>query len=134
MAQILLHEGLRLKPYQDTVGKLTIGVGRNLDDKGISQEEAFHLLENDLIEVEEQLLASLPWVRDLDEIRLRVLMDMGFNLGVGGLLKFKRTLRMIKQGDYAGAAGAMLESKWAKQVGNRAKRLSKMMATGEDYS
>lgn len=130
--QLLFHEGLRLKPYRDTVGKLTIGVGRNLDDKGITQEEALHLLENDIHEVEAKLRQALPWIQDLDEVRYRVLVDMGFNLGVAGLLKFKRTLRFVETGNYASAAGAMLESKWARQVKARASRLASMMATGHD--
>jgi len=63
-------------------------------------------------------------------VRQRVLLDMAFNLGISGLLKFKRTLKAIRAKQYEKAAEMMLDSRWATQVGQRAKRLSKMMATG----
>lgn len=130
--QLRLHEGERLKPYRDTVGKLTIGIGRNLDDCGISAEESAVLLSNDIKRSEAELLRALPWVGKLDEVRQRVLLDMTFNLGLVGLLNFKNTLAAIEAGDYKRAATMMLDSKWAKQVGQRADRLSRMMATGMD--
>lgn len=131
--QILLHEGKRSKPYKDTVGKLTIGVGRNLDDVGLSDDEIQYLLINDLKRVEVGLDKSLPWWRDLDEIRQRVIIDMCFNMGLGGLLGFKNTLTKIKAHDWAAARRGMLQSKWAKQVGARATRLADMILTGKDY-
>jgi len=75
----------------------------------------------------------LPWFTELDEVRQAVLVDMGYNLGIDGLLKFKRTLGSVESGNYANAAIQMLESKWATQVGHRAERLSDMMETGEWY-
>lgn len=129
--QLRLHEGERLKPYRCTAGKLTIGVGRNLDDRGISSEESAMLLANDIGNEERELLRALPWVARLDEVRQRVLLDMSFNLGLVGLLAFKRTLAAIEAGEYQQAATMMLDSKWAKQVGQRAERLSRMMATGK---
>lgn len=126
------HEGLRLKPYRDTVGKLTIGVGRNLDDVGISKEEAAVLLDNDLDRTVAALSVALPWLGSLDEPRQRVLVNMAFNLGVPGLLKFERTLEHVRAGRYADAAGEMLSSKWAGQVGRRAIELSKTMRDGRD--
>ncbi len=131
-AQLLLHEGLRLFPYKDTVGKITIGVGRNLTDKGISKAEAFLLLDNDVVEVVKALHDRLPWFAALDAIRQRVLIDMAFNMGIVGLLKFKRTLASIERGAYDTAATQMLESKWAGQVGRRALRLSAMTRTGTE--
>lgn len=133
VTQIILHEGKRSKPYKDTVGKLTIGVGRNLDDVGLSDDEIEYLLINDLKRVERGLDKSLPWWRDLDEIRQRVIIDMCFNMGLGGLLGFKNTLAKIKAHDWTAASRGMLQSKWAKQVGARALRLSNMMLTGKDY-
>lgn len=130
--QLRLHEGERLKPYRCTAGKLTIGVGRNLEDRGITREEAAYLLANDIAAEERELLRALPWVAKLDEVRQRVLLDMAFNMGVVGLLAFKRTLATIQAGDYQRAAAMMLDSKWAGQVGQRAERLSRMMATGKD--
>lgn len=132
--QIILHEGKRSKPYKDTVGKWTIGVGRNLDDVGLSDDEIQYLLINDLKRVEVGLDSALPWWRELDEIRQRVLIDMCFNLGLRGLLGFKNTLENIRTSNWSAASRGMLQSKWAKQVGMRANRLSDMMLTGEDYS
>jgi lysozyme len=129
--QLRLHEGERLKPYRCTAGKLTIGVGRNLEDRGITAEEAAYLLANDISREERELLRALPWVAKLDEVRQRVLLDMSFNMGLGTLLTFKRTLAAVHAGQYQQAAAMMLESRWAGQVGERAQRLSRMMATGK---
>jgi len=130
--QLRLHEGERLRPYRCTAGKLTIGVGRNLEDRGITAQESAYLLANDIANEERELLRALPWVAKLDEVRQRVLLDMSFNMGIVGLLAFKRTLATIQAGDYRAAASMMLDSKWAGQVGQRAERLSRMMATGKD--
>lgn len=130
--QLRLHEGERLKPYRCTAGKLTIGIGRNLEDRGITAAESAYLLGNDIAAVQQQVLNALPWAAQLDDVRQRVLLDMAFNMGIGGLLSFKNTLATIKAGDYAKAAAMMLDSRWAGQVGQRAERLSRMMATGKD--
>ncbi len=129
--ELTRDEGLRLKPYRDTVGKLTIGIGRNLDDVGISQDEAMHLLDNDIARTTAALDKAIPWWRSLNDVRQRVVVNMAFNLGVAGLLGFKNTLAAMKAGRYADAAEGMLASKWATQVGERAKRLAAMMANGE---
>lgn len=128
--QIRLHEGERLKPYRCTAGKLTIGVGRNLDDRGITREESAMLLDNDIRLLEIELFRALPWASALDDVRQRVLLDMAFNLGLPGLLQFKRTLEAIRTSQYQQAATMMLDSLWARQVGQRAERLARMMATG----
>lgn len=128
--QLIRDEGFSLKPYRDTVGRLTIGIGRNLDDRGISIEEADMLLNNDLLLVETGLNALLPQARELDEARRGVLLNMGFNMGLDGLLKFRRMLRAVEIRDYESAAREMLDSDWALQVGSRADRLSKQMTTG----
>jgi lysozyme len=128
--QIRLHEGERLKPYRCTAGKLTIGVGRNLDDRGITREESAMLLDGDIRLLEIELFRALPWASALDDVRQRVLLDMAFNLGLPGLLQFKRTLEAIRTGQYQQAATMMLDSLWARQVGQRAERLARMMATG----
>ncbi len=129
--QLIRYEGLKLRPYKDTVGKLTIGVGRNLDDVGISEQEAMILLDNDIERARLDLAKALPWVKTLDSVRQDVLINMAFNMGIGGLLTFKNTLASIKAGDYADAANKMLQSKWARQVGLRASELSQMMRTGQ---
>ncbi|MDD2601100.1 MAG: glycoside hydrolase family protein [Kiritimatiellae bacterium] len=130
--QLVRHEGLRLKPYRCTAGKLTIGYGRNLDDCGISQTEAYVLLENDIQNCEKQLLDEIPDIyNQLDEVRKSVLLNMCFNLGINGLLGFKNTLAFVKAGDWERAANNMLVSRWAKQVGRRAIELSELMRKGK---
>ncbi|OPZ42219.1 MAG: Phage lysozyme [Bacteroidetes bacterium ADurb.BinA104] len=131
-AQLVRHEGLRLKPYRCTAGKLTIGIGRNLEDRGISQKEAYAMLERDILDFEQQLLNEIPEVYNkLDEVRQSVLLNMCFNLGIKGLLEFKNTLAFIDAGDWERAANGMLASKWAKQVGRRAIELSELMRKGK---
>lgn len=129
-AALIRDEGERLKPYRCTAGKLTIGVGRNLDDVGITREESRYLLAGDIKRFQDDLFRALPWARALDEARRGVLLNMAFNLGMAGLLGFKNTLELIRTGQYAEAAKAMLASKWAKQVGARADRLARQMETG----
>jgi lysozyme len=129
--QLLRHEGLKLKPYRCPAGKLTIGVGRNLDSNGISQKEAFVLLENDILRCESEILEQIPDIYSgLNETRKTVLLNMCFNLGISGLLGFKNTLAFIGAGDFERAANNMLASKWAKQVGRRAIELSELMRKG----
>lgn len=128
--QLLRDEGLRLKPYKDSVGKLTIGVGRNLDDVGISRDEAIHLLDNDIERASAWLRTNLPWSLNLDEVRHAALVNMAFNLG-GRLEGFVHFLAKMQAGDYAGAATEGRNSLWAKQVGDRAERIMRQIETGE---
>jgi len=124
-------EGLVLKPYRDSVGKLTIGIGRCLDDKGISEEEANCLFKNDVNSTSQELFSTFPWMTELNDVRQNVFLNMAFNMGVQGLAKFKLTLAYVQGGHYEMAAQEMLSSLWAKQVGARAIRLAKEMASGE---
>lgn len=130
VAELIRDEGIRLKPYSDTVGKLTIGVGRNLDANGISRDEAMTLLQHDIDTAANDCRRSFPWWPSLDDTRQRVLLNMCFNMGLPTLLTFRRTLSAVADGDYNKAADGMLASKWAEQVGDRAKRLAAMMRTG----
>ena len=129
--QLIDHEGLELKPYRCTAEKLTIGVGRNIEDRGITEDEARYLLKNDIKIVEDELLEKKPVVAGLDAVRQRVLVDMGFNLGIPTLLKFQNMWAAIEEEDFTSAAEEAMDSKWAKQVGRRAERLCQAMATGE---
>lgn len=129
-AELSRDEGVRLKPYTDTTGHVSIGVGRNLTDVGISREEADHLLANDIARTAADLDRSLPWWESLDEVRQRVIVNMAFNLGVAGLLKWPNWLAAVHDGRYSAAADSMLQTLWARQVGPRATRLSLMMRTG----
>jgi lysozyme len=130
--QLILHEGLKLKPYTDTVGVLTIGVGRNLDHVGVSEAEAHFLLDNDVAKAINELDRKLPWWKDLDDVRQRVLADMMFNLGLPRLLGFEQALTAMRQGRFDDAAYEMQNSKWFHQVGSRGVRLVRMMRTGKD--
>lgn len=129
--QLIIHEGLELKPYQCTADKLTIGVGRNIEDRGITEDEARYLLKNDIKIVEDELLSKKPMVAELDAVRQRVLVDMGFNLGIPTLLKFQNMWLAIEQEDFIQASIEMMDSRWARQVGQRAHRLSEAMRIGE---
>lgn len=131
--QIRMHEGVEYKVYLDTKGISTIGVGRNLEDRGLSADEVDYLLGNDLDICVDELNKSFKWYAGLDDIRKRVLVDMAFNLGMPRLKGFVKMLEEIKKENWSEAAIEMLESRWADQVGNRASRLSEMMETGEDY-
>ncbi|MDX8408920.1 MAG: glycoside hydrolase family protein [Mariprofundales bacterium] len=128
---VMRHEGLRLKPYQDTVGKLTIGVGRNLDDVGISEEEARYLLANDLRQIQHELHKQ-SWFAALNSARQMAITDMAFNLGLPRLLGFSHMITAIETSDYARAASEMLDSRWARQVGSRAEELAEMMRGGSN--
>ena len=129
--QLMQHEGLRLKQYMDSVGKMTIGCGRNLTDVGISQAEAMILLDHD-IDLAIGDCATFPWFVTLDAVRQRVMIDLRFNLGPRRLRSFKRFLRLMAESDYAAAAGALRDSLWYRQVRSRGVRLVRMMATGLD--
>lgn len=128
---ILIHdEGLKLRPYRDSIGKLTIGIGRNLDDVGITATEADFMLGNDIQKVQIDLNRALSWWIILSERRQLVLASMCFNMGISTLLGFKNTLADMKEGRYKEAAEGMRQSKWATQVGDRAERLAVMMEEG----
>lgn len=130
--QLVAHEGERLRPYLDVTGHVSIGVGRNLTDKGISQTESRILLDNDIGDCIRELCATFQWFPDLDGPRQRVLVDMCFNLGIDGLQEFKKFLGYVANQQYASAAREMLNSKWAAQVGARAQRLAALMLSGQD--
>ncbi len=131
-AQLKIDEGLSLTVYRCPAGKLTIGYGRNIEDKGITINEplASAWLDEDIVYFTDKLEKILPWFESLDEPRKCMLINMAFNLGLKNLLEFKNTLRALQLGDYEVAAKEMLQSKWAKQVGERALRLSNIMLTG----
>ena len=130
--QIKRHEGVRSHVYECPEGYLTIGVGRNVDPNGglgLSDDEIDYLLENDLRRCEREL-GRFSWFDDLDMVRQDALINMCFNLGFTRLLKFKNMLAAIAEGKYSLAAVEALDSKWAKQVGSRAKELAYQIETG----
>ncbi len=128
---LIKHEGLKLKPYRCPAGKMTIGVGRNLDDRGVTKEEAMIMLTNDIESILAEMRTKVPGFNSLSQARRDVLASMAFNMGVAGLMGFKNMLAAIHAKDWKLAASCMLASVWAKQVPSRAKELSAMMLTGE---
>lgn len=127
------HEGERLKPYLDTATppRITIGIGRNLTDRGISRAEMDMLFANDLLAARDDLDALAPWHKFIGPVRQAVLLDMIFNMGRGGLSKFKRFLAAMHDSDWPQAAAEMRDSAWWRQVGARAVTLEKMVLTGQ---
>ncbi|WP_230371233.1 glycoside hydrolase family protein [Paludibacterium denitrificans] len=140
IAELRRDEGVRYRPYLDTATppRRTVGVGHNMDAKPLpsgwvfplSDAQVNQLLASDLQAVYSGLDAKLPWWRTLDEVRQRVVANMAFNLGVGGLLGFPNTLAVMRLSNYASAAAHMKASAWYKQVGQRAVRLCQAMETG----
>ena len=132
--QLIRDEGVVRHAYTDSLGFTTIGCGRLIDMRrggGLSPDEIDYLLDNDIKEKTAQVLAALPWASKLNEPRFAVLVNMAFQMGIGGLLRFHRTLGSIEDGQYFEAAVEMLESTWAKQTPERANRLATQMKTGE---
>jgi len=150
--KLIEHEGMVLTVYQDTLGIDTIGIGRNLKDRGISPEElaymdipnmaivytegiseadARYLAMNDIKIVENELSQVHKCVDNLDAVRQLILMDMAFNMGVPRLCKFKKMWNAIHEGNFDAASLEMMDSRWARQVGSRARKLSDAMKSGE---
>jgi lysozyme len=123
-----------LHAYQDSLGYWTIGVGRLIDKRkggGISPAESDFLLHNDVDAVTTSLKEYLPWFAALDTVRQAVLVNMGFNLGIVGLLTFHNSLSLMEKGDWNGAAAEILKSRWAAEVGERADRLAEQLRSGQ---
>lgn len=132
-ASLIDHEGRKAKPYRDTVGKLTIGVGRNLDDVGLRAEEIDFMLTNDITAAWMAVTTTWPWVQNLSDVRQRVLTEMVFQMGVGGVGAFKHALQAMAIGNFEKAADEMLDSKWAlTDSPGRAHLLAAMMRTDAD--
>lgn len=131
LEQLERQEGVRLKPYRDSVGKLTIGCGRNLDDVGISAEEADYLLANDVATARDDLARVFPWFRTLDSVRQAALVNLRFNLGFTKLMTFEKALTAMSRKQYGLASDEFFDSRWAKQVGRRAVELCAQIRTGK---
>ena len=122
-------EGVRNFPYEDSVGKLTIGVGRNLDDVGLSDEEVEHLLHNDAARAISDARCFAFW-DSLSDIRQFVIADLCFNLGITRFRGFVKTIAALDAGDYETAANEMEDSRWYRQTGRRARKLVRIMRSG----
>lgn len=132
--QLIRHEGLRLFPYQCPAGFLTIGVGRNLEGKGITKAEALFLLKNDIADAREDVdfLLNRFGIEKyrLNEPRLDALANVAFNIGRHRLSGFKRMFGAAKRGDFVNMAVELLDSKYARDVGGRAVELADQLAHG----
>jgi len=124
------HEGRSLKPYLCTADKLTIGYGRNLDDIGISEDEALYLLQNDIDACYSELNV-FHWFQELDQVRQEALVSMRFNLGLPRFLNFKKMIARLMAKEYSQAAEEIINSLYARQVGDRANELAYMIERGE---
>ena len=120
-------EGVELKAYQDTEGIWTIGIGRNLQDVGVSMDEAEYMLANDIDVAVGELQRTFDWFEGLSDARQRVCINMCFNLGLTRLLGFKKFLAAMAVGDWETAGVEMLDSKWSRQVGARSTRLKDLL-------
>ena len=132
--QLIRDEGSVSHAYKDSLGYWTIGVGRLIDSRkggGLSPDEIEYLLDNDIKAKTREVLLALPWMPRLSEPRQAVLIGMAFQMGIGGLLKFKRMLNRIKDGQYVEAAEEMVKSRWAMHTPKRAYRMAQQMETGE---
>lgn len=129
-AQLKQDEGFSATPYRDSVGVWTIGYGTNITK--ITENEALLLLHSRLIDAADDLTKFFPWVTDLDDTRLNVLINMVYNLGIDKFSQFHDTIDAVKRKDWQAAHDGMLASLWAQQVGPRAVRLAGMMLTGEE--
>lgn len=124
------HEALKLKPYRCFAGKLTIGYGRNLESRGISEAEADFLFESDFNNAQYDAITYFAGFESLDEVRQAVLIDMSFQLGLRRLGTFVKLKQAVKDRDFVQAAVEMVDSQWAKQTPNRARTLAAMMRHG----
>ena len=123
-------EGVELRPYKCSAGFLTLGVGRNIEERGITMDESDYLLANDITICEEEAIRVFKWFADLTDVRQRAIINMIFNLGLTKLLNFQKFLAAMEAEDWEEAGKQMLDSRWAKQVGNRADRLEQMIVNG----
>lgn len=129
--RLMGEENVKLFPYTDSKGHLSIGMGRNLDTTGISMDEAMIMGDNDIMRSELDLWHYCPWYGNVDDVRKTVLIDMVFNEGIEHLLGFTKMIAAIKEKDFNTAAKEMIDSDWAKEVGKRATNLALIMEMGQ---
>ena len=128
--QLKIHEGFRSTVYTCSAGKKTCGYGRNLDDVGISEEEAEMLLKNDIYEATNQLLNAFPFMATFSDARISAMINFTFNVGIGTVKTFTKSIDALKKEDFNLAADMMLDSRWANQVGDRAIQITEQIRTG----
>lgn len=127
---ITKHEGIELMPYRCTSDKLTIGVGRNIEDRGISHETAMQMLDEDIDICINELQQTVSYWNDLPSRVKEGLINLCFNMGISRLMAFKKTFGFLREGMYDKAADELLESRYANQVGQRAIDVANMIRDG----
>ena len=126
---ITRHEGSRLQMYQDSLGIWTIGVGHNIQEKGISPQVMELMLDEDLEEAISELKRSVSFFSKMPQQVQEALVNLSFNLGIPRLMQFKKTLALLREGDFESAADELLDSRYAEQVGRRALEIADMIRT-----
>ena len=129
--QLVIHEGLELKPYRCSADKLTIGVGRNIQEVGITEEEAMVLLANDIARCAGECTREFPWFLGLTPLRKEAVINLVFNMGMATFKKFKKTIAYLEAGNFELAGTELLDSNYARQVGQRSQDVANMLADGE---
>ena len=131
----LLDHGLRIeentkpRPYMDTTGNITIGIGRNLTAKPLKPDEIEYLFANDKKDAERDARSLVPTFDDLSDVRKYVLCDLAFNLGQNRLAEFKRFLEAVHEQRWTDAAMELIESVAYRQAPNRYTKLANAMET-----
>ena len=125
---LVRHEGLRLHAYKCSEGFLTLGVGRNLDANGISEDEAMYMLDNDIKRVTKNLENVWGVYRTFPEKARMVCIDMSFQMGISGFMNFRQTRALMEMGAWLEASEELLRSKYAVQTPNRAAYNSRQLA------
>lgn len=131
-AQLEIDEGKKKRIYLDTATppRWTGGIGRNMTDRDFSEDEIQLMLKNDIDLVCDQLDNRMPWWKHMTDARMRAWANFTFNVGITKAMTFKNTIGLLQSGKYDQAADEILRSKWASQVGERAKRISDTIRNG----
>ena len=132
--QLSIHEGVKKFAYKCPAGKITVGIGRNIDSDGglgLSDDEIIYLLRNDISRIDEELTNAFRFYKELDRLRKVATLNICFNLGLTRLRSFREALGRMEKKEYPEAAVEFLDSLWASQVGQRALDVTYMIQHGE---
>ena len=132
--QLMVHEGLKLQPYICTLGKITIGVGRNLDDVGLTESECQFLLENDIARCIGECAREFDWFVDAPELIKEAVINLVFNMGISRFRKFKKTIEHLSKREYTLAGAELLNSRYAEQVPRRSEEIANQIADCQSTS
>ncbi len=136
--RLIRHEGVYLKPYRDTLGNYTIGIGHLITEEqatgeyanGITEEQAMQLLDEDIAKAKAELATDMPWTLNLSPLKQDILTEMAFQLGINGLMGFKNLLFHARSGDLDGVAQDMIDSKWHSETPARCEEIANLWLNG----